>query len=385
MGLWFSASAVAPELRDVWHLTDAGTAWLTMSVQLGFVAGALLSAILTLADVWDPRRLIAVSALLAAAATAGIAAFAEGLATAVPLRFLTGMALAGVYPPGMKIIAGWFRRGRGMAIGVMIGALALGTASPHLLRPLGELGEWRVVLYAAAGFAALGAILASTSLRTGPFQSPAAPFDPGAIRRIAGDRASMLANGGYLGHMWELYGVWTWIPAFLAASFAADANPVTSPELASYLSFATIAAGAVGASVAGVLADRLGRTVVASASMITSAACCVVIGFLFGGPAPALVIVCLVWGFAVVADSAQFSACVSELTEPEYVGTALTLQVAFGFLLTIVTIRLVPIWEAQWGWRWAFAPLAIGPLLGTWSMLALRRRPEAARIAGGRR
>jgi len=384
MGLWFSASAVAPELRDVWRLSDAGAAWLTMSVQLGFVTGALLSAVLTLADVWDPRRLIAVSALVAAAATAGIAAFSEGLASAVPLRFLTGMALAGVYPPGMKIIAGWFRRGRGMAIGVLIGALTLGTASPHLLRPLGGLGEWRVVLYAAAALATLGAIVASTSLRSGPFQSPAAPFDPSVIRRIAGDRASMLANGGYFGHMWELYGVWTWIPAFLAASFAADTNPVTSPQLASYLSFATIAAGAAGASIAGVLADRLGRTVVTSASMITSAACCILVGFLFGGAAPALVILCLVWGFAVVADSAQFSACVSELTEPEYVGTALTLQTAIGFLLTIVTIRLLPVWASAWGWRWAFAPLAIGPLLGTWSMLALRRRPEAARIAGGR-
>ncbi len=385
MGLWFSASAVVPELRTEWGVTDSGAAWLTMSVQLGFVAGALLSAVLTLADIWDPKRLIAGSALLAAAATASIAAWGNGLGTAIPLRFLTGMALAGVYPPGMKMMAGWFREGRGMAIGVMIGALTLGTASPHLLRPLGGLGAWQSVLYASSCIAVLAAVVAFAGLRAGPFQSPAAPFDPGAIRRILGDRASMLANGGYFGHMWELYAVWTWLPAFLAASFVADANPATSPEWASYLSFAMIATGAAGASIAGVLADRLGRTVITSVSMITSGACCVAIGFLFAGAAPALAVVCLIWGFAIVADSAQFSACVSELAEPEYVGTALTLQTAMGFLLTLVTIRLLPVWQSTWGWQWAFVPLAIGPVLGTWSMLALRRRPEALRIAGGRR
>jgi MFS family permease len=194
----------------------------------------------------------------------------------------------------------------------------------------------------------------------------------------------MLANGGYFGHMWELYAVWTWVPAFVAASFAIDASPSTTPEAASYLAFATIAAGGVGAAMAGVLADRFGRSVVASASMVVSGACCVLAGFVFGGAPVLVAVLCLVWGFTVVADSAQFSASVSELAEPEYVGTALTLQTAIGFLLTIATIRLIPIWVEAWGWEWAFAPLAIGPVLGTWSMLALRVRPEAARIAGGR-
>ena len=385
MGLWFSASAVVPELREAWGLGDAGAAWLTMSVQLGFVTGAVLSALLTLADIWSPRWLIAGSAALGAAATTAIAAFSTDMATAIPLRFVTGVALAGVYPPGMKIVAGWFREGRGMAIGVLIGALSVGSAAPHLLRPIGGLGEWRSVLYLAAGLALLGALLAAAAIRPGPFQAPAAPFDPRAVRRIVGDRATMLANGGYFGHMWELYAVWTWIPAFLAASFALDETPGTTEALASVLAFATIAAGGAGAWVAGVLADRLGRTTVTSASMVVSGAACLGAGLLFGGSPWPLAALCLVWGFAVVADSAQFSACVTELAEPAYVGTALTLQTAVGFLLTIATIRLLPVWEAQWGWRWAFAPLALGPALGTWSMLALRRRPEAARIAGGRR
>ncbi len=385
MSLWFSASAVVPELRDAWGLDDAGAAWLTTSVQLGFATGAVLSALLTLSDVWDPRRLIAGSALLGATATAAIALFADGLALTVVLRFVTGVALAGVYPPGMKMVAGWFRAGRGMAIGILIGALAVGSALPHLLRPLGGIGAWQPVLLLASGFAVMAAIIAATGLRAGPHQAPAAPFDPRAARRIFADRATMLANGGYFGHMWELFAVWTWIPAFLAASFAADASAGTTASLASYLAFGTIAAGGLGAAAAGVLADRFGRTAVTSWSMVVSGACCLAIGPLFGGPFWPIAAVCLVWGFAIVADSAQFSACVSELAEPEYVGTALTLQTAIGFLLTIATIRLIPVWESWIGWEWAFAPLAIGPALGTWSMLALRRRPEAARIAGGRR
>ena len=385
MSLWFSASAVVPELREAWGLDDSGAAWLTTSVQLGFATGAVLSALLTLSDVWDPRRLIAGSALLGAAATAAIAVFADGLALTIVLRFVTGVALAGVYPPGMKMVAGWFRAGRGMAIGILIGALAIGSAMPHLLRPIGGIGAWRPVLLLASGLAVVAAVLAATGLRAGPHQAPAAPFDPRAVRRMFADRATMLANGGYFGHMWELFAMWTWIPAFLAASFAVDTSARTTPALASFLAFGTIAAGGLGAAAAGVLADRVGRTAVTSWSMVVSGACCLAIGPLFGGSIWPIAAVCFVWGFAIVADSAQFSACVSELAEPEYVGTALTLQTAIGFLLTVATIRLVPVWEASLGWEWAFAPLAIGPALGTWSMLALRRRPEAARIAGGRR
>ena len=385
LSLWFSASAVVLELREAWGLDDSGASWLTTTVQLGFVTGAVVSAVLTLSDVWDPRRLIAVSALIGAATTAAIAAFVDSLGPALVLRFLTGCALAGVYPPGMKILAGWFRSGRGMAIGVFIGSLSAGSAMPHLLRPLGGIGTWQPVLLMASGLAVVAAVIAAVGLRTGPYQAPAAPFDPRAVRRIFGDRATMLANAGYFGHMWELYAMWTWIPAFLAASFAADASTTTIPTLASFLAFGAIAAGALGSTAAGLFADRLGRTVVTIWSMVVSGACCLAIGPLFGGPALPLVVVSLVWGFAVIADSAQFSACVSELTEPEYVGTALTLQTALGFLLSVATIRLLPVWEASLGWEWAFAPLAIGPALGTWSMLALRRRPEASRIAAGRR
>jgi len=382
MSLWFSATAAAPELAAEWGLTDAETAWLTIAVQLGFVVGALLSSALTLSDVLRPRHLFAGSAVAGAACTVTIAAVVETALPAIALRFLTGVALAGVYPPGMKILAGWFEEGRGFAIGTLVGALTVGSALPHLIRAIGGVGQPRVVLYGAAGLATVGGLLVLL-VEPGPYQAPAAPFDPGAIGRILRDRGTMLANGGYFGHMWELYAVWTWIPAYLVASIATNGGDGSS-GLASLLAFGTIGVGGVGAVVAGSAADRFGRTMVTSASMAVSGLACLAAGFLFGSPLVVLVPFVLVWGFAIVADSAQFSAAVSELAEGSYVGTALTLQTAIGFLLTTVSIQLIPVVVDAVGWRWAFAPLAVGPLVGTLSMQWLRRLPEAASLAGGR-
>ncbi|WP_227374115.1 MFS transporter [Haladaptatus halobius] len=383
MSLWFSATAAAPELAAAWNLTPAETAWLTVAVQLGFVAGALVSSVLTLSDVVQPRYLFAGSALVGAAATAAIAGYVESAAPAIALRFLTGVALAGVYPPGMKMIAGWFRSNRGFAIGVLVGALTVGSALPHLLRGVGGVGRPRVVLYGAAALAVVGGLFA-LFVEEGPYQSPTAPFDPRAVGRLLGDRATLLANGGYFGHMWELYAVWTWIPTYLFASFAVRGDAVSS-ELASVLAFGAIAIGGLGAMLAGRLADRLGRTAVTSASMVVSGTACVLAGLLFGAPLPVVVPFVLAWGFAIVADSAQFSTCVTELAEPSYVGTALTLQTAIGFLLTTVSIRLIPVVAGVVGWRWAFASLAVGPALGTLAMLRLRALPDARKLAGGRR
>jgi MFS family permease len=382
MSLWFSATAAAPELAAEWGLTPAETAWLTIAVQLGFVAGALVSSALTLSDVVRPRYLFAGSAVAGAVFTAAIAGLVDAAVPAIALRFLTGVALAGVYPPGMKILAGWFEEGRGFAIGVLVGSLTVGSALPHLLRSVGGVGQPRIVLYGAAGLATLGGLLVLL-VEPGPHQAPAAPFDPRAIGRMLRDEGTMLANGGYFGHMWELYAVWTWIPAYLLASLAAGGEG--SPGLASLLAFATIAVGGVGAVAAGSAADRVGRTAVTSASMLVSGAASLAAGVVFGSSLLVLLPFVLVWGVAVVADSAQFSAAVSELAEPSYVGTALTLQTAIGFLLTTMSIRLVPVVVDAVGWRWAFAPLAIGPAVGTLSMLRLRGLPDAAALAGGRR
>ncbi len=370
MAVWFSASAVAPALSAAWRLDDSGRAWLTMSVQAGFVAGALGSALLNLADRVPAHLLFAWSAVAASAATTAIAAFAHGLAPAAALRFLTGLFLAGVYPVGMKIVATWTKEDRGLGIGLLVGALTLGSAGPHLLNALGVGADWRMVLYVSAGCGAAGGLISALFVRQGSYQSPAPPFRWSYAGKILRDRPVLLANLGYLGHMWELYAMWAWIAAYSGSSGVA---------------FLAIAAGGPGSLLAGKLADRVGRTSVTIASMAMSGACALAIGFFYHAGGAVLAAVSIVWGFAVVADSAQFSACVTELCDREYLGTALTLQTSLGFLLTMFTIRLVPFVAGWIGTQWSFSVLAIGPVAGILSMLALRRHPAAIQIAGGKR
>lgn len=386
MSLWFSASAVVPQLTSAWSLDGATRSWLTMSVQAGFVAGALISAWFNLADRFQPHRLVAISALVGAAFNAAIT-LTDDPTTAVALRFATGVCLAGVYPPGMKLIASWTSRDRGLGIGLLVGALAIGSASPHLLNGLPLYGgpdglpPWRAVLLTASASAVLAAVLAGTSVRPGPLLPAASRFHWRFALVGLRDRPSRLANFGYFGHMWELYAAWTWVPMLLLTSYRAAGWGDVEARVAG---FAMIAAGAPGSALAGWLADRWGRTFVTTASLAISGACCVAVGPLFGSPA-FLTALCLVWGFAVVADSAQFSAAVSELGDKAHVGTALTVQTCVGFLLTLVTIRAVPPLADRFGWGWAFLILVPGPVFGMASMLRLRSLPEATRMASGKR
>ena len=382
MSVWFSASAVVPALREAWGLSASAQAWLTMSTQLGFVAGALGSALINLADRIPARGLFAVSSILAGAATLLIPSAGGGFIAVLGLRFVTGVFLAGVYPVGMKIMATWTREDRGFGVGLLVGALTLGSAVPHLFKAFGPIGDWKPVLAASGALAVLGGIVAAAFVREGPDRAAAAGFDwryAGAVWR---DRGIRLANLGYFGHMWELYAAWTWVPVFIAASFRASG---VAERWAALAGFAFIAAGGAGSLAAGRLADRYGRTAVTAAAMAVSGTCCLLAGLLFEAGPWLLTAICLLWGFAVVADSAQFSAGVSELCPAGRIGTVLTLQTSLGFLLTLASIRLVPVMERQAGWRGAFAFLALGPAAGIWAMLRLRRRPEAARMASGRR
>jgi MFS family permease len=381
MSVWFSASAVVPVLKNLWHLSESAVTGLTLAVQFGFVAGTLLSALANLPDVMNARSLFAFSAIGAALTNATFALFAREAVSAITLRVLTGIFLAGVYPPALKIISTWFRSARGTALGILIGALTLGKASPYLINSFGH-SSWRLNMMIVSGLCLLAAVIVQGFVTDGPFTPRLARFDPAQIGKIFTNRGVRLANFGYFGHMWELYAMWTWTPVMIRASFALTGNSQKSAEFSSFL---TIGAGAAGCVVAGLFADRIGRTIAASAAMIVSGACCIFAGFFFGGPPIYLMLLLIVWGASVVADSAQFSACVTELAHPQYTGTALTLQICLGFLLTTLSIHLIPLMVDWVGWHYAFLVLAPGPIFGILSMLRLRALPEAIKIAHGRK
>ncbi|MEM7140927.1 MAG: MFS transporter [Actinomycetota bacterium] len=370
MTTWFAAAAVIGELRAEFDLSTTGGAWLTIAVQLGFVIGALVSAVANLADRVPPRRLVLIGATVAAVANLSLLV-ADGLFEAALGRALTGAGLALVYPAALKAASTWFVQGRGVALGVMVGALTVGSAVPHLVSGVGGV-DWRGTVVATSVLTVAGGLLTDRRGVDGPYSFSRGAFDPRRALRVATDRELRLATLGYFGHMWELYAMWAWFGLFYADVLerggVADAD-----RWASLATFAVIAVGALGSVAAGRMSDRRDRETAAGVALVTSAVMAASIGFAVDAPPLLVLALGLVWGFAVVADSAQFSTIVSEVARPDDVGTALTTQLASGFVLTVFTIFLVPEVQARLGWGVAFLALAPGPIMGAVAMHALRR------------
>ena len=371
MSVWFAANAIAPQLAIRWSLSPSETGWLSTVVQLGFVAGTAIAALLNLADLVPARAYFSVSSVAAAAAN-GALLLAPGYRTALVCRVLTGVCLAGVYPPAMKMAATWFRERRGLAIGVVVGALTIGKAVPYLVHALPDADATSVIVGASVA-ALVAAALVSAFYEDGPAPFPRRPFDPALVGVVMRDARYRQVLGGYCGHMLELYACWIWIPSFLAASaLARGADATSSAAWVSLLSFVVIAAGAVGCVLGGALADRVGYVRLVVIAMTVSGTCALLTPLAFGQPPALLVTLLLVWSVSVIADSAQFSTLVTRVVAPHAIGTALTLQTSIGFLLTTVTIQLVPLVAGALGWRYAFPLLALGPALGIAAIGRLR-------------
>ena len=383
LSTWFSATVVLPEISAHVQLGKSQETWLTNGVQLGFVTGALLLAFFNLSDSMPLKVLIAFSCTLAALANLLLLWTGTPVALIV-LRFITGLALSGVYPPAVKLIATWFQRARGIAMGTIIGALTIGSATPHLLRAITAETNWMLVIWISSLATFLAGLIFLFFISEGPYAFARTQFNPNQIVQVLRNRPLMLVNVGYVGHMWELYAMWAWILTF--ARFSAqrfEIFPFGTPE---YFCFFVVSIGAVGCILAGRFSDIYGRCRTTAALMIISGVCAVSIGFMIDTSPLLFTTVALIWGMTIIADSGQFSAAVTELSEPHLVGTAVTFQMAVGFGVTVIAIWFVPV-ASQWlgSIQWAFLFLAPGPFIGAIAMLLLRRRPEAQKLALGRR
>ncbi|MEP6989779.1 MAG: MFS transporter [bacterium] len=371
MSVWFAANAVAPQLAERWTLSQGQAAWLSTIVQLGFVVGTALAAVFNLADTLPSRWYFAGAASAAAAANASLL-LAPDYGWALACRAVTGVCLAGVYPPAMKMAATWFRDRRGLAIGVVVGALTIGKAVPYLVHAVPG-ANVRSVVSSATLAALTAAALVACWYRDGPAPFPRRPFSLALVGSVVSHRPFRDVLGGYCGHMLELYACWIWLPSFLAASAVAHgANAAATAGWVNLLSFIVLAAGAVGCVAGGELADRVGPVRLVVIAMAVSGTCALLTPVVFGGPFVLVVVLLLVWSVSVIADSAQFSMLVTRVVEPHAIGTALTLQTSIGFLLTAVTIQLVPVIVGVAGWRFAFPVLALGPAIGIAAIRRLR-------------
>ncbi len=366
--VWFASNAVMADLQAEWHLMPAALGYMTSAVQLGFIIGTLIFAFFTIADRFSPRLVFLVCALAAGVANLSIYLFASGLTSLLVFRFLTGFFLAGIYPVGMKIAAGWYQKGLGNALGFLVGALVLGTAFPHLLKSLGAALPWQEVIIAVSFLSAVGGMLMYWLVPDGPFLKQSARFNGKALTVIFRSRELRLAAFGYFGHMWELYAFWAFVPVFITGYSARFGQPLNTP----FWAFAVIAMGAVGCAVGGIISIRRGSSWVAYTQLAASAMMCLLSPLLFHLALIPFLAALLFWGIVVVGDSPQFSALAAQTAPANLVGSALTIINSIGFAITIVSIEFLNRLRDSLAIEYLFLLLMAGPALGFLSIRTLR-------------
>ncbi|CAM9892462.1 unnamed protein product [Ectocarpus sp. 6 AP-2014] len=395
LATWFSATAVSTQLKERWGIGDTASGLLTSSVNIGFVVGAVLQAVLNMADLVRPQVLYFAGCVGAAGWNALVAA-PVNFPVAVILRFLTGASLSLVYPPSLKLISTWFKYGRGVALGTIIGGLSLGSALPHLIVGAGGVGDrWRIVTYSTSILALISGVMVLAFVPTGPFPFSKAKFSLQTIPRLAGNRGVVLATLAYCAHMWELYGLWTWFLSLYTDylevqeedGLGGGTDDLSRKRLASLVTFGVVGIGGIGCLFIGWIADaKIGRCNASITALAVSGSCAAAYGPLSGAGAPQglLIPLALLWGSAAVAESAQFSAMATELSDQDTVGTALTLQMALGFTVTVVGIFAIPLVEGATSWGWTTVFLVPGPVLGIGLIMALKLSPCAAKMSNGK-
>ncbi len=376
MSLWFVSAAILPDMLREADVSPFRQAVLSSGVQAGFVLGALLSAIFGIADRFDPRKVFAISALLAAGANCLLVVVEPGGDVAIAARFATGALLAGVYPVGMKIMVGWGDKDRGFLVGMLVGALTLGSALPHLIA-LGGGADWKLTVGIASAASAVAGIIC-LAVKLGPGHRAAPRFDPRLIAVAWTNRRVRLAYAGYLGHMWELYAMWAWIAAATTASYSASMAISDAEWLAKVTAFAAIGGGGLVCGLAGKTADRIGKADVAAGAMTISGLSAIAAALTFGGPAWLTFVVVVIWGLSIIPDSAQFSALVADASPAEQAGSLMTFQTALGFALTFFTVQITPVAANSFGWPIVLAAMAVGPALGIIAMMRLKAMGSAA-------
>ena len=368
--LWFAGNAIVGDLQQLLNLPDSMVGVITGVVQLGFIAGTLIFAVLTIADRYPPALVFLVCAVGGGLMNFTIALFSLPYEGILLLRFLTGFFLAGIYPVGMKIAADWYGKGLGKALGYLVGALVFGTALPHGLKALEFVGSWQEVLMTVSTFSILGGVLLYSTVGDGPNRKKGAQFEWAAIPKIFQYPKFRSAAFGYFGHMWELYTLWAFIPIILAQYNQINTTQLSIPVWSCLL----IAVGGLGCIIGGYISLKSGSAKVAFGMLLTSGVCCLLAPWLGDLPLIFLIIFLLIWGFSVVGDSPQFSTLVARNAPPLYVGTALTIVNCIGFALTICSIQLMTFAQSEGSRFWMYWWLLPGPIFGLWALWPMLKK-----------